>query len=160
MNKIEREARNEAMRQLVDQGWTLARIAQEYGLTRQGVRRVVGSVGHRTPVRDLIEKHKPLIEKMWREGTSFVKIAHMIGADPSTLKRYFNKPSSYYNVERHGMTGYAKGCRCNVCREANNEKRRLYLQRRRERGLCATCGAQSTSWSCDACKAKEKNEDA
>jgi|HubBroStandDraft_6_1064221.scaffolds.fasta_scaffold223454_2 hypothetical protein len=149
------QRRDQQMRKLAEAGWTLARIGERYGLSRQRVSQIIGSVGRRYPARDIVKENLPLIRSLWAKGVSYNQIAKRIGVQAHSLIRIFDRPSNYHGTVVHGTANayHHHRCRCEHCSKAESQRTMKYVRKKRRKKLCLRCGAPSPEyWHCDSCR--------
>lgn len=146
-------ARNVEIARMVAEGASDAEIAERLGTTRQAVsqaRRKQGILRDTTPraprARRAKVDHTEEITRLHAEGLTDREIADTIGLAQTTVSRirrelklpalttlpWRRDPSE---LAGHGTNAsFARGCRCDECREANREYMRAYRERRRAAG--------------------------
>lgn len=146
-------ARNAEIARLAGEGLSDAEIAERVGVTRQAVSQarrkqgILRDTAPRTPrVPRVKVDHTEEITRLHADGLTDREIADTIGLAQTTVSRmrrelklpalttlpWRRDPSE---LAGHGTNAsYARGCRCDDCREANREYMRAYRERRRAAG--------------------------
>lgn len=78
------EERKQRMIEMRGKGWTLARIAREFGVTRERVRHILGNTG-RCPVREA--KHREVVTLI-DQGLTVDEIGRRLGVKARTVKKW------------------------------------------------------------------------
>lgn len=125
-----RDFRYKAMQKLMRSGLTLQAVGDKYSVTREFVRQIVGSVKKLRPLQvDLAEANRKKIEAMRLQGKTLEQISEDLGISQFAIWRI--GVHKRVREPKHGTANeYRRGCRCDLCREANAEKSRK--QRRKK----------------------------
>lgn len=144
------------MRSLRGSGWTLQRIGEKYGFTREYVRQLVGDIKRPTKVK-LVKEKLPEIESLRMQGKTLSEIGEILNLSERILQD-FNLPQRVVPVLHGTKVAYSwHRCRCNLCRAANCEATKEYKQALREKGLCVLCKNPCQNWLCSQCILRKKN---
>ena len=149
------DPRREEMKVLRRDGWTLQKIGNKYGFTREYVRQIVGSSSARQSNSEKIRANILEIESLRNDGKTVRQIAGLLGFSCDALSRA-SLPPRVKPKPIHGVTTtytYHR-CRCDLCREANAKRTSERTRAIRMKGLCVACKSPSTTWHCDECNLK------
>jgi hypothetical protein len=145
------EAIIEEMRDLRRNGWTLQRIGEKYGFTREYARQIVGDIKAKQIDLSIVTERMPEIESLRNEGKRLKEIAILLNIEMKLLRRFTH-------IRRrvpipHGTLGayQNRGCRCDLCRAANTKRTIERNSASREMGVCISCKKPSSTWRCKDC---------
>jgi hypothetical protein len=151
----------------VEEGLTYTQIGERYGISRQRVHALLGPLDLATHrgVRYLKERHQILTDAHARitEGeSSTTKEAERLGyASAESLRKALWRVglrTPHKKVELvHGLQGYRRKCRCEVCTEAH----RIYMRGLKEKEAPnhgTVSGYRNYACRCQACKEAERLE--
>jgi len=146
--------RCKAMRKLVAKNWTLQAIGDQYGISRERVRQIVGNVGYerRSTAQKKLRESLGQVLKLWANGENFSAIS-LETKVPLHAIQSLHLPRNPAPLVHGTASCYSyHGCRCPECRAANAKRTRDRHGARRRNGLCIQCGAPSPdTWRCRAC---------
>lgn len=139
------------MKSLVDTGETLQSVAQKFGISRERVRQIVGNVGKSRRFDGIIGKNIEKILSLWEQGKLFTEISAETGVPLYYILR-LKLPRNFKPIPHGKPHVYSTyGCRCDVCRRANNDRVKQRNWELREKGLCIKCQIKSDTWICYDC---------
>jgi hypothetical protein len=151
------DARFNDMSRLIFEGWTLQKVGDHYGVSRERVRQIVGSPRQYRELPSKVELSESQIQEinaLRRDGKTFKKISQDLGI-PFTVLNGGDFDKRVIAIRHGSLQGYRRGCRCDLCREANYSNVRKTQKRMREQGRCvACCKPSGGKWRCGPCYEK------
>lgn len=126
-------------------GESLTLVGRDYGVTRQRISQIVHAAGIR------LDGRRP--PKRYSERDATITLNLMAGRPARELAAEYRLHVSniraiglrhgarlYQPAPEHGISGYNhRGCRCPICRQANNHTRHKRRQPRVDRRPCPFC---------------------
>jgi hypothetical protein len=151
--KIVRDARMDEMLSMRREGCTLEQIGQQFHITRERVRQIIGTQEYRSPDE---KAYAVAVEVLaaWTNGDSKLDIQQRFGLSDHQM-RILELPRRQKWYPHGHLRRYARGCRCDACRAGNARRKVLYHARLRAVGLCIWCRTPSATWRCKDCAARQ-----
>ena len=139
------------MHRLMMTGWSMTKIGEKFGVTRQAVHRRLGywdlmpEFNHVTPFISLArQKYKKAVLKpaiALYDTMPIREIAKKLGASEGPLGVHLRQAGYFKPVAEYEHGTYERytnrKCRCDLCREANTEHFRQYRKRKQLQGAAS-----------------------
>ena len=101
----------EMVRLRFEEKWTIQKIGDNFGLSRERVRQIIGNTKRPDSCADRVDRNRAAIMRLWIEGKNFRQISQETGVTLGGIKLL--GLTRNYAPARHGTaTEYNKGCRC------------------------------------------------
>lgn len=155
-SKKKHHPHHDEMVALIAEGWTLQKVGDKFGVTREYIRQIVGSPFSIRPRKDLLaaaREHLEQINDMRLAGKKLVQIEAETGISKGILVRLPLAKKAF----RHGTgSGYKyHKCRCEECttwgRTEGTKHAKATYRLLRERSLCVSCEMPSKTARCQSC---------
>ncbi len=155
--------RNAEIAQRIANGETLKAVGESYGLTRERVRQIANRFGVTDRAYNVeADKRFKILSKLAEEGLSREEMAKRSGYSYGIVCASINSlgvvmPDVVLKKDTHGhIWCYRNGCRCELCRAANNQFAKDNQEKRKNRPENIPHGTPSGYGNhkcrCDACK--------
>lgn len=151
---LDGDSRFAGMTQLRASGMTLEQIGERYGLTRERVRQIIGTIQKPRPLRETaLDRSQEIISAWYDDGATRKEIMERFHLTPAQI-RVYDFPKRPKPIPHGTVNGYENyKCHCKACREAAAKQHTDYTHRLRAEGKCITCrGPSPDKWHCDRCR--------
>jgi hypothetical protein len=161
-SKVEKkDERFDEMARLVSEGWTLKKVGEKYGVTRERVRQIIGSPSKyrrskAETATELIASKRDEIKTLRAAGKSLRDISLATGIKVSYLSPIGDWAPKLPKPVPHGTEyGYKYyKCRCKACTAASSKSCIDRVRKLRAEGKCIGCRIPSKKSYCDECRQK------
>lgn len=143
-----------------EQDWTLQQTADALECSREWVRLQALEIGlqfKRSAEKANTQRLKEEAAALLAGGATLVSAARQVSVSVATLSHWGLR--SGRKVQEHGLQAYRRGCKCELCREANRKHRRTHFGKEpRQHGTASAY--MNYGCRCEDCKraGSEQNE--